>query len=187
LLLWASPTWHKWAPVFVIVGVAMATACRYKPCPGDTVMGEQGTAQETVLLYWHDLFSWPVLVSGVYPFSCFCRKFPHDRVLMHLVIIFYIYIGLCAFQVLYKHKLIHLIFSSHDSCLQRWVGLIRASQTFQQWNCYLTNYLSKSPWRTGSWAPFSVLTSSSCHFGERPLGFFAAEDRKKKILEEILI
>lgn len=29
---------------------------------------------------------------------------------MYLVIIFNIYIGLCAFQVLYKHKLIHLIF-----------------------------------------------------------------------------
>lgn len=35
-----SPTWHKLALLFVIVGVAMATACRYKPCPGDIVKGE---------------------------------------------------------------------------------------------------------------------------------------------------
>lgn len=93
----------------------------------------------------------------------------------HLVIIFYIYTGLCAFQV--QYKLIHLIFLSHDSCLQCWFGLIPASQAFQQWNCYLTNYLSKSRWGTGGWAPLSVLTGSSCHSSERALGLSAAEER----------
>lgn len=98
---------------------------------------------------------------------------------VHLVI-FYIYIGLCAFQV--QYKLIHLIFLSHDSCLQCWVGLIPASQAFQQWNCYLTNYPSKSQWGTGGWAPLSVLTSSSCHSSKRALSLSAAEEREKENL-----
>lgn len=105
LLLWASPTWHKGALVFVITGVAMATAHRYKPCPGDIVIGEQGAAQEPVLLYWHDLSLWPVQVSGVYPLSCFCRKSPYDRALSACSNnILHLYWALCIPSAIQTHS-----------------------------------------------------------------------------------
>lgn len=153
LLLWASPTWHKGALVFVITGVAMATAHRYKPCPGDIVIGEQGAAQEPVLLYWHDLSLWLSRSLEFIHWVAFAGSLLTIEPSVHAVIIFYIYIGLCAFQV--QYKLIHLIFLSHDSCLQCWVGLIPASQAFQQWNCYQTNYPSVTmrDWWLGS-TPF---------------------------------